>query len=155
MRGLPALTHSCCPAAGITPAHAGLTVRYAFRRLASGDHPRACGAYQSINAHHQHKWGSPPRMRGLRRVYAVTCRRIGITPAHAGLTKSRRIGRETAGDHPRACGAYKAETISDEGSSGSPPRMRGLQCIVRNAHEIVGITPAHAGLTREKIRIAS
>ena len=71
---------------GITPAHAGLTL---FSLLGFGlkrDHPRACGAYLVYFFINAGRKGSPPRMRGLLDHRFHGLGRLGITPAHAGLT---------------------------------------------------------------------
>ena len=77
---------------GITPAHAGLTsILWRYENMCR-DHPRACGAYDMYKRGLEHITGSPPRMRGL--LYDEGFSRIGcgITPAHAGLTRSADAG---------------------------------------------------------------
>ena len=86
-------------------------------------------------------------MRGLLFRLSKHTPMIGITPAHAGLTGfSRTLGR-SSWDHPRACGAYLDACCGSRMFWGSPPRMRGLQGNEVYEDDIVGITPAHAGLT--------
>ena len=69
---------------GITPAHAGKSLRRLIRSLIHGDHPRACGEKGILDGAQIFGMGSPPRMRGkvLRRFFRS--RLTGITPAHAG-----------------------------------------------------------------------
>ena len=86
-------------------------------------------------------------MRGLPvgNIYLVD--KLGITPAHAGLTLLNRDLKAAHWDHPRACGAYKRLASRIRTISGSPPRMRGLLTLIAGGCTVVGITPAHAGLT--------
>ena len=73
-------------AAGIIPAHAGLTLGFFKGNRALRDHPRACGAHVHALPLLKFIQGSSPRMRGSLRgplPYSTTC---GIIPAHAGLT---------------------------------------------------------------------
>ena len=86
-------------------------------------------------------------MRGLLHGCYLGGWELGITPAHAGLTLDDSLSRNLLKDHPRACGAYQADTIAVPGASGSPPRMRGLLIRVPKTANSTGITPAHAGLT--------
>ena len=49
---------------GITPAHAGKTVRISNPYGAMKDHPRACGENLHLRCREKRGNGSPPRMRG-------------------------------------------------------------------------------------------
>ena len=71
---------------GITPAHAGKTVKQRLRVFARQDHPRACGENGYVPKRRQWGIGSPPRMRGKLPLSAVFTFGRGITPAHAGKT---------------------------------------------------------------------
>ena len=72
---------------------------------------------------------------------------IGIIPAHAGLTHFRKNYTEGPRDHPRACGAHVSRTLPAELRKGSSPRMRGSQLPAALPVRLIGIIPAHAGLT--------
>ena len=71
----------------------------------------------------------------------------GIIPAHAGLTHSPSGDQLLAGDHPRACGAHVLRLVDAGKIPGSSPRMRGSRCVIVVGIPVVGIIPAHAGLT--------
>ena len=58
---------------------------------------------------------------------------------------------ESAKDHPRACGEYKRYDTEFVVTMGSPPRMRGIPVRLPGQMATVGITPAHAGNTRQKL----
>ena len=53
--------------------------------------------------------GSPPRMRGKRLLGLPEVPREGITPAHAGKTRSCASPAPRFRDHPRACGENTSE----------------------------------------------
>ena len=71
----------------------------------------------------------------------------GITPAHAGNTRSQRVTRTSGKDHPRACGEYACCFHGKREDIGSPPRMRGIRTLYQKNAFPQGITPAHAGNT--------
>ena len=74
-------------------------------------------------------------------------RKLGIIPAHAGLTSVDDGRTAESRDHPRACGAHLDGTLPDKSISGSSPRMRGSQIAAHVIPLPDGIIPAHAGLT--------
>ena len=79
-------------------------------------------------------------MRGSPGASANNSLRIGIIPAHAGLTRSYYYGCNKSGAH-----RWKATRA--DCSPGSSPRMRGSRfCNWRHITD-TGIIPAHAGLT--------
>ena len=70
--------------AGITPAHAGKSLRLLLYKLSKQDHPRTCGEKTSIIVYRYSERTSPPHMRG-KDAWAFRLVAIGrITPAHAG-----------------------------------------------------------------------
>ena len=71
----------------------------------------------------------------------------GIIPAHAGLTSLQINSNGRTGDHPRACGAHVGGIRNFSPLAGSSPRMRGSPPSIRVTRIIIGIIPAHAGLT--------
>ena len=134
-------------AAGIIPAHAGLT-GYAGVWSADGrDHPRACGAHLDEPLLLRVGLGSSPRMRGSLIADLQPLGTAGIIPAHAGLTPGHRQAGSSPWDHPRACGAHYGYTGKARAASGSSPRMRGSRFVFHNHPSGDGIIPAHAGLT--------
>ena len=86
MRGSPSILPALPAAAGIIPAHAGLTCHPECIRKRPWDHPRACGAHQVQDLIPFAPLGSSPRMRGSLLEPFATLARLGIIPAHAGLT---------------------------------------------------------------------
>ena len=93
------------------------------------------------------KWGSPPHTRGSLPASLLTKSGGGITPAHAGLTSFRTSPINRWWDHPRTRGAHFSTIKYASGYSGSPPHTRGSQFTVPSILYLIGITPAHAGLT--------
>ena len=86
-------------------------------------------------------------MRGSPKLTYQDLVNIGIIPAHAGLTHFHVKAKLILWDHPRACGAHSALIVIFSLLSGSSPRMRGSLRDVCPQIPIVGIIPAHAGLT--------
>ena len=152
-------------AAGIIPAHAGLTYPVRCISVRHGDHPRACGAHFIRAFPMPENLGSSPRMRGSLWMLHWNPYRKGIIPAHAGLTAREGVTSRVARDHPRACGAHcnlEPAIMTARGSAcgahpvlqtsiasvqGSSPRMRGSLCDIVWVVFMAGIIPAHAGLT--------
>ena len=84
-------------------------------------------------------------MRGKGFAGSQLCFHVGITPAYAGKSSMRSIGRSPHWDHPRLCGEkIKAMTISQI-YEGSPPPMRGKGLDTITVGELERITPAYAG----------
>ncbi len=86
-------------------------------------------------------------MRGSRGDCHGCTNRIGIIPAHAGLTDFRLTSVCPGRDHPRACGAHACTDSSGMTIQGSSPRMRGSLPVKHEGNLPLGIIPAHAGLT--------
>ena len=94
--------------------------------------------------------GSSPRMRGSHSTIFTFPAPPGIIPAHAGLTLIKRGDLDKMRDHPRACGAHMPFTQDILSAAGSSPRMRGSHGFCDADVRVMGIIPAHAGLTRKK-----
>ena len=118
-----------------------------------GDHPRACGAHFCEANGERSSAGSSPRMRGSRDGPHQAVHRLGIIPAHAGLTTEWAEEKKRQRDHPRACGAHVLSVGTTTRVQGSSPRMRGSLRDSPLLGKQSGIIPAHAGLTCRKIDI--
>ena len=86
-------------------------------------------------------------MRGSQELGRRTLSRLGIIPAHAGLTLWSASIMYHSRDHPRACGAHRCLKRSPSPLAGSSPRMRGSLDGREERAALLGIIPAHAGLT--------
>ena len=75
----------------------------------------------------------------------------GITPAYAGKRKIPQIVASKCRDHPRLCGEKVDSTFSLLIVRGSPPPMRGKVLWYRDFCPAVGITPAYAGKSFQKL----
>ena len=89
MRGTPAEYQPVYTLSGITPAHAGNTVKKKFCSTPPWDHPRTCGEHLIIFIRQITVWGSPPHMRGTRGQTVDSTHALRITPAHAGNTLTK------------------------------------------------------------------
>ena len=110
---------------GITPAYAGKRNFWRLRCGSMWDHPRVCGEKFQLFIELCFVLGSPPRMRGKGTSAVVMRRQLGITPAYAGKSRTRRCWTKT--------------------TAGSPPRMRGKGFGVVRRNGRPRITPAYAG----------
>ena len=86
-------------------------------------------------------------MRGILIPESASNSTCGITPACAGNTSNDIHFIFINRDHPRVCGEYISNLLSDSGSLGSPPRVRGIHEKKRKLMDEVRITPACAGNT--------
>ena len=152
MRGKPEASPQKAVSRGITPAHAGKTPRTLAHIRRRQDHPRACGENLSPRRLDATRKGSPPRMRGKPAHVLRAPVDPGITPAHAGKTSTFRSGKSALWDHPRACGENRSGRRKRRSQPGSPPRMRGKLLRIQHIRQRGGITPAHAGKTRVRVR---
>ena len=111
----------------ITPAYAGNTALFDFKKLLLQDHPRIRGEHcSSMFISH-----FPTR----------------ITPAYAGNTLQVRylIGMER--DHPRIRGEHGLLYVTHSPILGSPPHTRGTPLLSFFRILSHSITPAYAGNT--------
>ena len=125
MRGKRKSHASTGPPGGLIPAHAGKTHSPLTTSYMLTAHPRACGENYRPDAEIVPMLGSSPRMRGK---LSARCRdraNVGLIPAHAGKTSSRRVEHRGEWAHPRACGENRLPLIQALAPHGSSPRMRG------------------------------
>ena len=83
----------------------------------------------------------------------VRARANGITPAHAGTTHDELQAHVAQRDHPRSCGNHYDESTPHLHFTGSPPLMREPHQDRSLMDYSLGITPAHAGTTKQPRRI--
>ena len=130
---------------GITPAHAGKRWCLSGWSAPPEDHPRTCGEKASAPGAATPFVGSPPHMRGKVLAALMPTNALGITPAHAGKSRSCRFAFIALRDHPRTCGEKAAFQRLHLQRLGSPPHMRGKEIDAFGFPRGHGITPAHAG----------
>ena len=147
VRGLQHINQIAKIGQRITPACAGTTREEHQHSSDAGDHPRVCGDYIFRYAETGTGVGSPPRVRGLRKIRLFLDSSAGITPACAGTTCIGIVLESLKWDHPRVCGDYFVMYAKTLIRSGSPPRVRGLRGSYELQAWFQGITPACAGTT--------
>ena len=125
VRGKELRVETCFADNGITPACAGKSNLFVFRRIEPKDHPRVCGEKAAILRAVCVPIGSPPRMRG----------------------KAGEYGSQThrPQDHPRVCGEKQKKSPTGLVTRGSPPHVRGKGADEQGVGGVAGITPAYAG----------
>ena len=133
MRGKLLFVHLYTVLRRITPAHAGKTTTGEVRFSFVQDHPRPCGENGWVSKTSTMPEGSPPPMRGKHHGH-IHCHAVGrITPAHAGKTPTLLGFDSPVRDHPRPCGENCTLWIGEALPLGSPPPMRGKQCLKRGS----------------------
>ena len=145
VRGKELRVETCFADNGITPACAGKSNLFVFRRIEPKDHPRVCGEKLYTPCVIAPNVGSPPRMRGKGCNLARGVRPDRITPAYAGKSEYRSFFPARPWDHPRVCGEKNGNYDTQACGGGSPPRMRGKGGLGQNARFKARITPAYAG----------
>ena len=93
------------------------------------------------------KLGSPPQVRGKRKVKVYTTAEDRITPAGAGKTFGSSTQYVVSWDHPRRCGENTFQTLICDKGIGSPPQVRGKPWSAPPSPCNRRITPAGAGKT--------
>ena len=129
----------------ITPAHAGKRSTVRCRTMSSRDHPRTCGEKLCFRFGFRCSQGSPPHMRGKADPKRHRTRQAGITPAHAGKSRTPSLRQRKRWDHPRTCGEKMDYDDAGVEMQGSPPHVRGKDAVKRHSACGLGITPAYAG----------
>ena len=147
MRGILTRSRRSCQRRRISPAHAGNTGVLSGHQRGRGDQPRTCGEYPTGSRSRTRSRGSAPHMRGIPNPVVLLSRRAGISPAHAGNTRSApSLGRGTL-DQPRTCGEYALTRCAMLSTMGSAPHMRGIHRRLPRSPRGARISPAHAGNT--------
>ena len=95
--------------------------------------------------------GSPPHTRGKAKQSRAKALRFRITPAHAGKSDAVRKAEIENKDHPRTRGEKRAFKLFRRVRLGSPPHTRGKETACMIMLMIIGITPAHAGKSKEAL----
>lgn len=94
--------------------------------------------------------GSPPRIRGTRRRYALRCREARLIPTHTGNTLHRSTRRPSVAAHPHAYGEHWSGRVHEDPYTGSSPRIRGTQRGTRTTPGKHRLIPTHTGNTPDK-----
>ena len=136
------------PVCGITPAHAGKSWTVSIFAVDFEDHPRTCGEKPFSKASPFKVSGSPPHMRGKGYSCGYVSDLLRITPAHAGKRTRCQRPSFVVWDHPRTCGEKQKLLKVSPDNQGSPPHMRGKESFDKIFVLFIGITPAHAGKSR-------
>ncbi len=125
VRGRPVDGQPGQPQLRSIPARAGPTVYADTDRHEWVEHPRACGADDTMHESTEAVQGASPRVRGRHLVHVVAADRGRSIPARAGPTPGPAAGVPVATEHPRACGADATGGDSRQRADGASPRVRG------------------------------
>ena len=88
-------------------------------------------------------------MRGKAKPKPKPAAPVRITPAHAGKSTRYTAQKCKSQDHPRPCGEKSRVFLGMLKTLGSPPPMRGKAAAHDKCGMAAGITPAHAGKSRQ------
>ncbi len=110
-------------------------------------HPRACGEHKQLAEGESLIRGSSPRLRGtrIRQPYRARARRF--IPAPAGNTPFTFGPQSSPAVHPRACGEHMKIIRTNDGRTGSSPRLRGTPAPHLLGGQSDRFIPAPAGNT--------
>ena len=92
--------------------------------------------------------GSSPLTRGKLAPAGADSAKVGLIPAHAGKTLSRRCFRKCRRAHPRSRGENLVRRVCRRRVRGSSPLTRGKRIRPHQGKEAWRLIPAHAGKTR-------
>ena len=134
---------------GIIPALAGNTGIRPASWSCGADHPRSRGEYRFVDPDEAAASGSSPLSRGIRLRGVRWGGGLGIIPALAGNTATRRRSSPETRDHPRSRGEYGTVVFTSGSGEGSSPLSRGIQHPDRLGLPGNGIIPALAGNTSD------
>ena len=110
-------------------------------------HPRACGGNRREWCRLSDSSGPSPRMRGKPNVVVSDTGLYRSIPAHAGETRTDKVGDCSSRVHPRACGGNIEVIHPPPSTDGPSPRMRGKRRPGIFARRVNRSIPAHAGET--------
>ena len=146
-RGAPSTRATAATVRGIIPACAGSTFEISQNRGEIRDHPRMRGEHEGAMMLERLDMGSSPHARGAHDVVTVAESTVGIIPACAGSTHSRRTPMPSTRDHPRMRGEHSPSSDRSSADVGSSPHARGAPTKTRSTTSCRGIIPACAGST--------
>ena len=112
-------------------------------------HPRGCGEYCVCASSASAFCGSSPRVRGIRHLAHESPANPRFIPAGAGNTLSSPSSPIHAPVHPRGCGEYPHWRVPRTPTTGSSPRVRGIQFLQAARRMALRFIPAGAGNTLE------
>ncbi len=133
--------------ARFTPTRVGNTRRPQPLRPMSAVHPHACGEYCLRLRIRTLRYGSPPRVWGIRIHPECQHRRCRFTPTRVGNTHRQRGRVPNCTVHPHACGEYIFRYFLGVFALGSPPRVWGIRPARLTHHHPPRFTPTRVGNT--------
>ena len=130
---------------GLTPACAGTSYGALAVATTARAHPRVRGDVIGGPTRFPPASGSPPRARGRQADAVDQLGTLGLTPACAGTSSSRKLKTAGSWAHPRVRGDVTGTIHRQARAAGSPPRARGRPWYFLPALPPAGLTPACAG----------
>ena len=146
-RGAPHRMVTSTWSGGLIPAYAGSTHHGTKAHQTRRAHPRLRGEHTSAFGDYSAEVGSSPLTRGAPTGTKEVFSELGLIPAYAGSTHSRRRFPRRSGAHPRLRGEHVGTPALDGGVYGSSPLTRGALTCFLGCTTDVGLIPAYAGST--------
>ena len=112
-------------------------------------HPHVCGEYDLNNGQLDTRYGSPPRVWGIRNLSAQSLPSVRFTPTCVGNTSPPPAKFRFPPVHPHVCGEYLTLAMSRAMLSGSPPRVWGIPDFPAAICRSARFTPTCVGNTRK------
>ena len=132
-------------AARIIPTRVGTSYIRHCINICNGDHPHACGDKGAFTAVGTASEGSSPRVWGQGIGNVIMDFPERIIPTRVGTRLDRMEKAFERGDHPHACGDKLISDLSEEGFSGSSPRVWGQVEVTCESRSESGIIPTRVG----------
>ncbi len=131
-----------------TPTRVGKTRNWRSSASKRSVHPHACGENACAASASVSISGSPPRVWG--KLHPAW--RLGVfprfTPTRVGKTPHPSRTPPSPSVHPHACGENSRRPNLLLDGNGSPPRVWGKRCSLRNCMPLSRFTPTRVGKTR-------
>ena len=150
-RGTRLDSHIAANRAGLIPARAGNTVKRDPNPRVLRAHPRSRGEHTVLSPGKIPRRGSSPLARGTPSGKSRSKRLLGLIPARAGNTPARSVKAMHGWAHPRSRGEHSRPLGEGDAWVGSSPLARGTLEANRHLRHQLGLIPARAGNTRNRI----
>ncbi len=108
-------------------------------------HPHACGECNACHAVKVSRYGSPPRLWGMRHSASAVCQQQRFTPTPVGNAVDVPLVMSPRTVHPHACGECDRLACTERRAAGSPPRLWGMPQLRAPSPPMPRFTPTPVG----------
>jgi len=143
--GMPIAGAPCRHVARFTPTCVGNAPTSTCSGIRIPVHPHVCGECSQSWPFAHRKYGSPPRVWGMRAGEPVQERRGRFTPTCVGNASGPRCRSSPRAVHPHVCGECELPPGRVVALNGSPPRVWGMRRRQHGGRRCNGFTPTCVG----------